>query len=169
MLYHVVLREIRQVVVAVDLDPDLPRTEASQAAIEKLRAGEGDEISDVTGELHFHELDGPVPEGFNPRFGYDSVYEDDPLDDPVALYSASFDLIYWCRPIFDECVHDEETQMMDHNQVERILEEAGVIQEQDGCDCESGAIYFNWKRKQDGIEFIDRLNAWFDEKLKEVA
>jgi hypothetical protein len=167
--YHVILREIRQVVVAVELDGRLGRSKAIDAAIDKVRAGEGTELSNETGELHFHEVDGPVPEGFNPRFGYDSYHERDPADyeegEEFDLYGASFDLIYWCRPLFDDCVHDEVTQMMNHNQVKKILVKAGVIKKQDGCDSESGAIYFNWKTEQDAKDFIDRLNEWVEKEL----
>lgn len=166
MLYHVVLREIRQVVVAVEMDPDLTRAKATSVAIDKLRAGDCTEISNETGELHFHQLDGPVPEGFNPRFGYDSIHERDPLDydGDIELYGASFDMIYWCRPLFDECVRGP-TQTMDHRQVKRILVKAKVIKRKDGCDAESGAIYFNWKTKQAAKDFIDRLNEWVEQEL----
>lgn len=168
--YHVVVRQVREIVVAVEM-PETSLAKRWEKAAELLRAGKGTEVSDVTGDMHIHEVEGPVPEGFNPRFGYDSIYERDPLDydDPdIAPYGASFDLIYWCRPVFDKCVHPGTT-MMNHNVVKKILEKEGVIRPEDGCDSESGAVYFSWRTKQAGKDFIDRLNAWTEKKLAELT
>ena len=160
--YHIILRQCRYVTYEVE-------AESMDAAATKCGEGKATEVSDVTGDFHLHEVEGPVPEGFNPRFNYDDVYEDRDEEEPLKTpFSYSANLIYWCRPIFDQCVHPDSS-MMNHNEVKRILEHEGVIQDTDDVDSESGAIYFYWKTREDANAFIDRLNAWTEAKLKEVG
>lgn len=167
MRYHVVLREVRETVLAVESDKEL----SDEAVIEKARNEEFTELSDVTGVQHLHNVEGPVPEGFSPRFDYtwisnehEYLEEEDVSETP---YNVSAELIHWCRPIFDECVRGP-AQLMDHNQVEKILRDEGVVLKDQTTDCESGCFYSYFKTEDEAKAFVDRLNEWTDKKLAEL-
>lgn len=162
-LYHVVLRQIHEVRIAVEAT-------GTDDAIKQYRKGKGEKVSDVTYDLDFHDVDGPVPEGFSPRFDDKDVVhmvDDDGEEDEYA-YHFSADMIYWCRPIFNHCVRPG-TNMMDHYQVEKILKEEGVILESDETEPESGCFYAYFKTYEAACDFIERLNTWVDDKLAELA
>jgi len=120
---------------------------------------------------HFDRLDAPnhpdwVPRQYGPgdwtvNDFYD-LHGDEPKEQP--LYSLSADLVTHCAAWFGNETSPEG--MMDHNQVAKMLLEAGVCTKEE-TDSESGAVYFYFKTKKSVQGFIKRFNAYLQQRLDE--
>ncbi len=93
------------------------------------------------------------------KFKYDDVIDmsGGPWDYP-HFFECS--MISYCSPHFDDCNTNHE--------VADILTNAGVISSNDEEDAETCSLVVNFKSRQDGENFIDRLNNYLQDKSNQL-
>lgn len=114
-------------------------------------------------------LDNPNhPDYVPPQYGPGEWTIDDftgPEDDE-GEYWFSAELVTVSMAFFGQCVRElhPDYQMMDHNEVAKLLIEAGVCTAEE-AEPESGCFYVYYKTREQAQGFIDRFNAYLQHLL----